>query len=227
LGLPATCSYFWEPHPACDNTLYGAKHDPRRPTAAKGQARWLRRSPGRLPTHGCPGSPFAVRRGRQSRFFQSGTAGSAKASAGTPRSRGRPGEGQRRRRLCRVSCAWLLQSSASPTVLEAGSEPWLCHAARYGACGAMSPRTTATQASTMPSVASYWGSRLSERHRCRVRGVLHGLLAFRRRRRRITPRSRADPPRQGTQAPRRAVAGSIVLRGAWLPCLSGPAQLAR
>jgi hypothetical protein len=37
----------------------------------------------------------------------------------------------------------------------------------------------------------------------------------------LTPRSRGDPPRQANLAPRRAVAGSIVLRGARASCLVG------
>jgi hypothetical protein len=39
--------------------------------------------------------------------------------------------------------------------------------------------------------------------------------------RRLTPRSRGDPARQATLAPRRAVASSIVLRGARASCLTG------
>ena len=38
---------------------------------------------------------------------------------------------------------------------------------------------------------------------------------------RLTPRSRGDPTRHGALAPRRAVAGSIVLRGARAPCRMG------
>jgi hypothetical protein len=39
--------------------------------------------------------------------------------------------------------------------------------------------------------------------------------------RRLTPRSRGDPTRHATLAPRRAVASSIVLRGARASCLAG------
>ena len=44
---------------------------------------------------------------------------------------------------------------------------------------------------------------------------------------RPNPSLEGDPPRQGALAPRRAVAGSIVPRGAKSPCLSGPPQLER